>query len=577
MGCCAGKKKADDDIPAGQGPDKAKPSGKPSVENPIDVNLLNNQTHPDEEPPPAVTDEKEEDEVQVYGEQASDKYQAAVIPDSELVKTAADADFVYQERDYKYTPPPDAKAPVITILLLGETGSGKSTLVNAMFNYALGVEYNTPVRYRIVKNEANGASQAESQTPEVKVYRVWCDEIGATLRIIDTPGFGDTRGLERDEKITDHIKDALERESKIHAVCFVAAASRPRLTMTQQYIISKVLGCFGINARDHIYVLATFADGKRGPVLDAFASDASFPFSEERSFHFNNSALFVTGDERTEVTRAFWFMCQNSLKGFFSHLRKNEDRPFQLEQTVDVIQTQRRLNEYIKGVLPQVTIGIAKATTLRHIIEDVHNKRNLIDETGNYTYRTLVPAVTKVQKKTGTYTTQCMKCSYSCHQECTRPDYEKHLCCVMDAEGLCQVCPAHCSFADHRNLDYLFQWKQELVERHYNNEKLMHLAAKTGLSRSGALRKQLEGELAGTCSAIKDLLQQISQSYNKLNTLALRPTGLSLRDNLSLLISEETSAKQTGYLDRIAVLEALRGDDKPTPKHLVPIVDMITF
>ena len=488
----------------------------------------------------------------------------------------AERSFRYQVKDYVYVRPKGVSAlkdtqTTLTVLLLGETGSGKSTLVNAIVNHALGVGYDDNFRYRVVK-DSKERDEAQSQTRDVGVYKVWCDAIQRTIRIVDTPGFGDTGGMQQDEENTVLIKNAIEREREIHAVCFVAAATRPRLTHTQQYVISRVLGSFGRDAAEGVFVLATFADGKRAPVLDAFSADSTFPFKEERCFHFNNSALYATGSDRTAFTRGFWELGRESMLKFFKALAVVA--PFELQNTIDVIATQRRLEGYVKGLTPQVTVGISKATNLTAILDDLNNKKHEINETGYYTYTAAMPRVEKQQKKSGTYTTQCMKCSYSCHEECTRPDHDKHLCCVMDAAGNCVVCPSHCHFSDHRNLDYIFVWYTDTVTREYDQQKLENMAAKSGLSKAEALRAEVNRELIALCASIRELLKGINAAHYRLNDMALRPSGMSLDDYLSVMVTEENSARQHGWEDRVSVLNALRGV-APPPPHLTKLLSML--
>ncbi|KAK1879616.1 Translocase of chloroplast 34 like chloroplastic [Dissostichus eleginoides] len=159
-------------------------------------------------------------------------------------------------------------------MLLGATGSGKSTLINGLINYIVGVEWKDNFRFKLV-DEDQSRSQAESQTSEVTVYKINHQEgfkIPFSLTIIDTPGFGDTRGIKRDKEITEQIRNLFSDEhgvSEIDAVCFVAQASLARLTATQKYVFDSVLSIFGKDVTENLQVLVTFADGQRPPVLEA--------------------------------------------------------------------------------------------------------------------------------------------------------------------------------------------------------------------------------------------------------------------------------------------------------------------
>ena len=100
-----------------------------------------------------------------------------------------------------------------TILLMGATGSGKTTMINAMINYVLGVEWEDLFRFLLIDEIVQGESQAFSQTRGVTAYDIHYRDgfrIPYSLTIIDTPGFGDTEGAHRDIEITSSIKQLFE-------------------------------------------------------------------------------------------------------------------------------------------------------------------------------------------------------------------------------------------------------------------------------------------------------------------------------------------------------------------------------
>ncbi|XP_055015759.1 uncharacterized protein LOC129410853 [Boleophthalmus pectinirostris] len=96
-----------------------------------------------------------------------------------------------------------------TILLVGATGSGKSTLINTLVNFVMGVKFEDKVWFEVITDEKN-KPQSESQTTAVSVYDIYGFEgktVPYSLTIIDTPGYGDTRGLEHDDMVTKKLKD----------------------------------------------------------------------------------------------------------------------------------------------------------------------------------------------------------------------------------------------------------------------------------------------------------------------------------------------------------------------------------
>ena len=459
-----------------------------------------------------------------------------------------DPNFAFTEEEYTHNGAIPKR--MRTILIVGETGSGKSTLVNAMANWAAGVGYDDAVRYRIVKEPVQ--DQAFSQTQKVTKYMVACEKYSFVLRLIDTPGFGDTSGVERDEQITQNVYETLQKEEEIHAVCFVAAASSPRLTVTQHYIISKVLTMFGADAVENIFLLATFADGRKAQVLEAVQA-AGFPYDPERCFHFNNSALYASAEDRNEYSRNFWNMGTDSLDRFFGLLAHKE--PFNLTLTKDVLETQKKLQNYVVSITPQVMIGLSKMDNLTQVLQDIKLNRAKIDENANYEYEETVPKVEKKEKAAGTWNTQCMKCIYDCHHDCEKQD--KKMCYVMDDDDRCTVCPNKCHHSDHANLDYYFEWGVKVVTLEYDMKKLQLGSAKAGLSRSEALKEQVLSEMDKVYATVHRLMTSIHEAHTKLDAIALRPTNLQFADYVKLLIEQEKLHKRPGFDGRIEQLHMM--------------------
>lgn len=144
---------------------------------------------------------------------------------------------------------------------MGQTFVGKSTLLNAMVNFAVGIRISNKQRFQIVIDPAeNCKDQTKSQTSEITRYRIKDHDLGYNLEIWDTPGFGDTRGIKHDHLIRNQITQLINQEESCHAICFVVRAGENRLTPTQQYIINSVLSFFSEEAKANIYAFITYAD-----------------------------------------------------------------------------------------------------------------------------------------------------------------------------------------------------------------------------------------------------------------------------------------------------------------------------
>ena len=244
----------------------------------------------------------------------------------------------------------EEKKKAITFLVIGETGSGKTTLINSFVNALMGVTMSLNYRYIIVSEQNLNLSQAQSQTQEVTIYNIKTKD-GKYFQIVDTPGYGDVRGISQDKIITEKIsKTFKDKLHSINAICFVARSSSPRLTPRQKYIFHSIFELFGEDVTSNIIAMLTFCDGEDPQVLAALQEPGSvydkiIPHVEPPWYYkFNNSAFFSL-NMNDQFTRMFWDLGMKSFKRFIKRLEKM--KKITLNQTKEVLTERKKLENLI--------------------------------------------------------------------------------------------------------------------------------------------------------------------------------------------------------------------------------------
>ncbi|EFX62780.1 hypothetical protein DAPPUDRAFT_119874 [Daphnia pulex] len=194
-----------------------------------------------------------------------------------------------------------------------------------------------------------------------------------SLTVVDTLGFGDTRGLEKDKKIMQQIQDYFQYRhgiQQLEAVCFVVQSSLSRLTATQQYIFDSILSIFGQDIKDNIRLMVTFADGALPPVLGA-VKEAGIPSPMDPStglplhHKFNNSIFFTSnkGDRQTnEFNRTYFDMAVGGFDKFFDDLGVMEAKSLTL--TREVLEETKRLEALVEDLQMKTEIKLTRVDEL---------------------------------------------------------------------------------------------------------------------------------------------------------------------------------------------------------------------
>uniref|UniRef100_A0A8C4XCF5 AIG1-type G domain-containing protein n=1 Tax=Erpetoichthys calabaricus TaxID=27687 RepID=A0A8C4XCF5_ERPCA len=463
-----------------------------------------------------------------------------------------------------------------TIMMIGATGAGKTTLINGMINYILGVEWTDNFRFVLI-DEQTQKSQAESQTSAVTAYEINHMEgfgVPYSLTIVDTPGFGDTRGIKHDQRITGLIRDFFSQPGgidHIDAICFVTQASLARLTHTQRYVFDSILSIFGKDIADNIVMLVTFADGQSPPVLEAIKA-SQIPCSvngngEPTYFKFNNSALFVDNSrpkganknefESDDFDHMFWKMGSYSLGQFFKSLPSFS--PKSLVLTQEVLKERQELEVAIEGLQPQINAGLTKIDEIKKIKYALEQHKAEMEANKDFEYEIDVTNPVQELNTSGMYLTNCQNCNFTCHDSCIYAnDKDKDKCSAMDKKGYCKVCPGNCVWNVHFNQKYKWTYVTTKEKRTYNELKQRFEEAHGEVMTTKNIFEQLEIEFSVVQEIVFELIQKSHHCLEKLKVIALRPNPLSAPDYIDLMIESEKRECKPGFQDRIQSLMEVR-------------------
>ena len=285
------------------------------------------------------------------------------------------------------------------MLLIGETGVGKSTLINAFANYwkfssleeavraggvfpiPCTVEVTDPETDEMISVSSDGdAIPATSQTAEVGasvtqmpgVYTFQCNN--TEINFIDTPGMNDpqdTSGHDKDKEHVSNILRVLSIYDEIHAICILVKASENRLSKALTYTLTELLKHLDRNACNNIIFIVThvactgFTPDKTKAVLQKFLknNEIHIPLTKSTVYCFENE------------TMSYLVQCKNEIS---QHDRaKKAGRVMNWEQSAT---STRAMFDYICSLKPH---SVTK-------INAIHNAEHTIDVLSKLVLETLM-------------------------------------------------------------------------------------------------------------------------------------------------------------------------------------------
>ena len=449
-----------------------------------------------------------------------------------------------------------------TIIVLGETGSGKTTLLNSLINYCVGIDYKDDFRYYII-NENTGKSNYLSQTSTVNVYYIKSWSNHPSLRIIDTPGFGDNttdNTIKTDNETMNKIHTLFKSEIDfITAVCLVVQSANAKLTKNQEYIFSRVVGIFGKDIEKNILPLITFCDANEPPVIHNLKAPKSFfhdifnNLEDPWYLKFNNSGFFNKNND----SEIYWKIGFQSFDIFMTKLGKL--KKISLNQTNEVLEERKRLHTKMEGLLPQLNMGLSNMEEIRRQIRIIEENEDKIDGAKNFEIEEEIPEQKRVHCAVGQHTTLCHLCNFTCHKICYIPPSENKRYCASMKNGICTVCPNKCEYTHHSDNEYYYEYTTKKVKRTLEELKNTYVGANKNLSTAKQIIIGLNNEFNNIFIKVFEIQEQLKKCIERLNQIALKPNIFkSSEEYIDILINSEELEKKEGYKNRIVALKKLK-------------------
>ncbi|TKR94914.1 hypothetical protein L596_009145 [Steinernema carpocapsae] len=267
----------------------------------------------------------------------------------------------------------------INIVLLGETGVGKSTLINGIVNYLAyptlqkaeashNVLHLIPASFRIDKQSIFIGSEEENEklsevgqstTQKPKAYELTVGE--DKFRLIDVPGVGDSRGVEQDRRHFDSIVEEINKYAKIHAFCLLLPSNGSKMTVTMKYCLNELFANLHKDAAKNILFCFTkaratfYKTAEMLPIIEDMLQ--SLKREQGVEIELNRSRIFSFDNE------SFMYLCFLDNGVHIEGARSDFEKSWNVSS-----ESAKRLFDTAKTLKPHDTSAMAALSEARRLI-----------------------------------------------------------------------------------------------------------------------------------------------------------------------------------------------------------------
>ncbi|CAL4104114.1 unnamed protein product, partial [Meganyctiphanes norvegica] len=223
------------------------------------------------------------------------------------------------------------------VLLVGATKCGKSTIIDFLANFFMGV-----------CEPKNGVINVTIHNPVKENFYIYsfCAADNTVFNFIDSPSINNDSGFidkKRKQNYMKHIKEMKQNGIRINALGFVIQNHFVRLAPAEESMLKFVTGLLKEEDIGHIIPFITYSDANTPPVLDALRT---FGIAADNCLLFNNVCLNSSIKKITDLSEMYW---ENGLED----IQKGLDIVMNLQpvELPDIPQEDIQATKYVEPIL----------------------------------------------------------------------------------------------------------------------------------------------------------------------------------------------------------------------------------
>ena len=344
------------------------------------------------------------------------------------------------------------------MLFIGETGSGKTSFLNfikriqAIGSVAKASKDFRPFHDTMLENAA--ANRMESKTSDAKLYKTKI--CGLDVGVIDSPGFGDSRGLEQDKRHAKTIVSALTAEDYINCICLIINGRTSRLSATLNYVLGQITAILPRAVLNNIVVVFTNAADILDLNFDVRVLEEFFgqPVQTDRFFCIENPYCRFEKAKRYKKTLPPEMIAESLTYAFDKAgemLRKfhkviSEFEPVNTHHFAELYKKKQEIERKTLHVLTEHRYQTKLEASMKKTEEEAEAAARTKMLNRDYKITRKLPRWLQVQSNDHHTLCGARDCYSNCHSPCNcrlKKSFDKSVlrkCSSMNPDGYCKQC-----------------------------------------------------------------------------------------------------------------------------------------